>query len=243
MSARVPHKKTGNRLLDWLPPEELDRLQPLWEVVSLNQAEELCRQNGPFSHIYFPLSGIYTAIVNLEDGRTVEASAVGNEGVIGITAILGLRYSPKTTTTPVPGDCLRLGLSSLRSALKPGTVLDRVLHRYAAYSLRNAYQSVACNAVHTAEHRMCRWLLASQDKVGARPLRMTHEVLAEFLGVRRQTVTVIAGSLQAAGCISSRHGTVRILDRQGLQARCCECYQVIRSLYDQIVHASEIQLN
>src|SRR5207244_6960865 len=122
MPSRMHRKKTGNRLLDWLPPDELDRLHALWEVVSLAQAEELFRQNGPFSHVYFPLSGIYAAVISLEDGRVVEASAVGNEGVIGITAVLGLRISPKTATTPVPGDCLRFPADALRSALNAGPI-------------------------------------------------------------------------------------------------------------------------
>ncbi len=243
MFSRNAFKKIGNRLLDWLPSEELDRLRPLAERVSLSQAEELCRQNGPLSHVYFPLSGIYAAVIRLEDGRIVEASAVGNEGVIGVTALLGLRLSPKTATTPVPGECLRFGVEVLRAAARPGTVLDRVMNRYAAYALRNAYQSVACNAVHTAANRICRWLLASQDKVGTEPLRLTHEILAEFLGVRRQTVSVITGHLQDAGCITSRHGVVRILNRNCLEERSCECYHVARLLYEQIVHASETCLN
>jgi CRP-like cAMP-binding protein len=235
MASRTSRKRIGNRLLDCLPADELDQLQRVWETVSLTLAEEVCRQDSPLSHVYFPLSGIYATVVGLEDGRVIEASTVGNEGLIGIAAVLGLAFSPKTATTPVPGDCLRLPVSALRSALKPGSALDRVLRRYAAYALRNAYQTVACNAAHSAKERMCRWLLTSQDRVGNVHLRMTHEFLAQLLGVRRQTVTVIVGMLQAAGCITSRHGVVRILSRRGLEASCCECYRVTRSLYDQIV--------
>jgi CRP-like cAMP-binding protein len=106
--------------------------------------------------------------------------------------------------------------------------------------LRNAYQTVACNAAHSAKERMCRWLLTSQDRVGNVQLRMTHESLAQLLGVRRQTVTVIVGTLQAAGYITSRHGVVRILSRRGLETSCCECYQVTRSLYDQIVQCPPV---
>jgi CRP-like cAMP-binding protein len=235
MGSRTPRKRIGNRLLDCLPSDELNYLRPLWETVSLTQAEEVCRQDSPLSHVYFPLSGIYATVVGLEDGRVIEASTVGNEGIIGIAAVLGLGISPKTATTPVAGDCLRLPVPALRSALKQGSALDRILRRYAAYALRNAYQTVACNAAHSARERMCRWLLTSQDRVGSVQLKMTHEILAQLLGVRRQTVTVIAGMLQEAECIKSRHGIVRILNRSGLEAYCCECYQVTRSLYDQIV--------
>jgi CRP-like cAMP-binding protein len=243
MAFRTLQQRTGNRLLDCVPAQELAGLRQVWDVVSLSQSEEVCRQDGPLSHVYFPLSGIYATVVGLEDGRVVEASTVGNEGIIGIAAVLGLGFSPKTATTPVPGDCLRLTVTALRSALKPESALDRVLRRYAAYALRSAYQTVACNAVHSAEQRMCRWLLTSQDRVGNRQLKMTHEFLAQLLGVRRQTVTVIVGTLQAAGCIASQRGVVRILNRRGLEGCCCECYEVARSLYDQIVQCPDNQRN
>jgi CRP-like cAMP-binding protein len=243
MGAGRVRERIGNRLLDCLPVEELDALRPVWEIVSLSQAQELCRQNGPLSHVYFPLSGIYATVVGLEDGRVVEASTVGNEGLIGIAAVLGLGFSPKTATTPVPGHCLRLPVAALRSALKPDSSLDRVLHRYVVYALRNAYQTAACNAVHSAQQRMCRWLLSCQDRVGERQLRITHEALAQLLGVARQTVTVIVDTLQEAGCICSRRGVVRILDRQELESCCCECYDVARLLYDQIVQCPGHDLN
>jgi CRP-like cAMP-binding protein len=236
-------KRIGNRLLDCVPVEELEGLRRDWEVVSLSQAEEICREDRPLSHVYFPLSGIYATVVCLEDGRVVEASTVGNEGIIGIAAVMGLGLSPKTAMAPVPGDCVRLPVRTLRAALKPGSGLDRVLRRYTAYALRNAYQTVACNAVHSAHQRMCRWLLTSQDRVGDQELCMTHESLAQLLGVRRQTVTVIVGTLQAEGWISSRRGIVRILDRKALEGCCCECYHVARSLYDQIVQCPEHHLN
>jgi CRP-like cAMP-binding protein len=237
---RIP---TGNRLLDYVPVEELVGLRGFWEIVSLSRTQEICRQNGPLSHVYFPLSGIYATVISLDDGRVVEAATVGNEGVIGIAGILGLEFSPKTAITPVPGECLRLPVSALRSALKRGSVLDQVLRRYAVFALRNAYQAVACNAVHTAQQRMCRWLLESQDRVGQRQLEMTHDALAQLLGVARQTMTLIVGMLQAEACITSRRGIVRILNRPRLEAYSCECYAVARSLYEQIVQGRENGLN
>jgi CRP-like cAMP-binding protein len=243
MAWRAPRKRTGNRLLDCVPAEELDELRQVWQLVSLGQAQEVCRQDRPLSHVYFPLSGIYATVVGLEDGRVVEASTVGNEGLIGIAAVLGLAFSPKTAITPVPGDCLRLTVAALRSGLKRDGALDQVLRRYAVFALRNAYQTAACNAVHSTQERMCRWLLTSQDRMRDRQLPMTQELLAQFLGVRRQTVTAALGALQAAGCIASRRGLVEILSRRRLEASCCECYRVARSLYDQIVQCPETSLN
>jgi CRP-like cAMP-binding protein len=243
MTTRISPKRTGNRLLDCLPAQELDSLHRHWEVVSLAQTQEVCRQDGPLTAVYFPVSGIYSTMVGFDDGRVVEASMVGNEGVIGIAAVLGLGFSPKTATTPVPGHCLRLPVPVLRTALKPGSTLDGVLRRYAVFALRNAYQTVACNTTHSARERLCRWLLSTEDRAGDSELTLTHEFLAQLLGVRRQTVTVIAGSLQAAGLIQARRGLVRILSRPGLEASCCECYNVTRSLYEHIVYASDTNHN
>jgi CRP-like cAMP-binding protein len=243
MVVRASRKRTGNRLLDSLPAQELEELRRLWEVVSLGPAEEVYHEGGPLSYVHFPVSGIYSTVVGFDDGRIVEASTVGNEGMLGIAAVLGLGFSPKTATTPVPGDCLRLPVAALRSFLQSGSSLAGMLHRYAAFALRNAYQTVACNAVHSAQERMCRWLLTSQDRLGEGLLTLTHEFLAQLLGVRRQTVTVIAGTLQAAGLIRFRRGVVRILSRPGLEASCCECYNASRSLYERIVHASADHAN
>src|SRR5262249_17827256 len=133
MTSRAARKRTGNRLLDSLPAEELDQLRRVWEVVSLGPAEEVCRENGALSHGHFPVSGIYSTIVGFDDGRIVEASTVGNEGMIGIAAVLGLGFSPKSATTPVPGSCLRLPVPALRPLLRSDTSVGRVLHRYAAF--------------------------------------------------------------------------------------------------------------
>ncbi len=243
MGSRMPREWTGNRLLDALPIEELEPLRGLWEITSWDAGEELCREESPLAHVHFPVSGIYSTVVALEDGNVVEASTVGNEGIVGLSAVLGLGFSPKTATTPVAGECLRLPVRAFRSRMKPGSSLDRLLHRYAAYALRCAYQTAACNAVHSAQERMCRWLLTSQDRMGDRLLRMTHEFLAQLLGVRRQTVTVIAGILQGAGLIRSRRGVVRILDRVGLEGCSCECYRVTRWLYERIVHVPANTVN
>jgi CRP-like cAMP-binding protein len=194
-------------------------------------------------YVLFPVSGIYSTVVSLEDGQVVEASTVGNEGVMGLAAVLGVEFSPKTATTPVAGDCLRVTVPALRPLLKPDSALTSVLHRYAIFALRNGYQTVACNTVHSAQERMCRWLLTTQDRVDDGHLTLTQEFLAQLLGVRRQTVSVIAGTLQAAGFIRFRRGVVRILYRSGLEASCCECYNVTRSLYERIVHASEDHAN
>jgi CRP-like cAMP-binding protein len=226
---------TGNRLLDRLPRKEYKTLLPQLETISLAHEEEVCHQNSRLSHVYFPTNGVFSTVILMEDGERIEATAIGKEGMVGVSAALGLDFSPVTTALLVPGECLRLPAPSLSQAAKPGRELDRLLRRYAAYSLRNAKQSVACNALHSVEERMCRWLLMTQDRVGKDEFWLTHELLAAMLGVRRQSVSVVAGTLQKAGFIAYRHGVMRVVDREGLEAGSCECYGVTETLYDRIM--------
>src|SRR6266481_2104371 len=173
---------TGNRLLDRLPRKEYKSLLPRLETISLAHEEEVCHQNSGMSHVYFPTNGVFSTVILMEDGERIEATAIGKEGMVGVSAALGLDFSPVTTALLVPGECLRLPARFLLQALKPGRELGRLLHRYAAYSLRNAKQSVACNAVHSMEERMCRWLLMTQDRVGKDEFWLTHELLGAMLG-------------------------------------------------------------
>ena len=235
MSKPAPPNQTGNRLLDRLPEAEFQRLLPLWEPISLPQGHELCRQNGPMSHVYFPTSGMCSVVGATDEGKVVETDTVGNEGMIGIPVVLGLDFTPSTVISQVSGKALRMSAPSFLRALEPGGPMDRVLRRFIAFSLRYAYQTVVCNVQHSVEERMCRWLLLTQDRVGKEEFVLTQEFLAEMLGVRRQTVTVFAGTLQSAGLISYRRGTMRIIHREGLEEASCECYELTKLFYDRIM--------
>ena len=235
MSGPAPRNRTGNRLLDRLPPDESDRLLALAEPVSLRHLEQLFEQDGPLPHVYFPKSGVLSIVISLGEGRVVEAATIGNEGMVGIPALLGLDFTTATATAQVPGDSLRIPTPSFMEAMSRGGPLDLTLRRYIAFSLRSAYQAVACNALHSVEERMARWLLTTQDRVGSSEFLLTQEFLAQMLGVRRQSVQVVAGTLQTAGLITYRRGQVRVMDREGLEAASCECYGITKALYDRIV--------
>jgi CRP-like cAMP-binding protein len=241
MSSPKTPNGTGNRLLDRLPRKEYKSLLPQLETISLAPEEEVCHQNSRLSHVYFPTNGVFSTVILMEDGERIETTAIGKEGMIGLSAVLGLDFSPATTTLVIPGECLRLPAPALLQAVRPGRELDGLLRRYAAFSLRYAKQSVACNAVHSVEERMCRWLLMTQDRVGKDEFWLTHELLAAMLGVRRQSVSVVAGTLQKAGFIAYRHGVIRVVDREGLEAASCECYGVTETLYDRIMKNSPPQ--
>jgi CRP-like cAMP-binding protein len=235
MPKRTTPNRTGNRLLDRLPEQEFHRLLPSWETISLPHGYEVCRQNSPMSHVYFPTSGMCSVVAVTDEGKVVEAATVGNEGMIGIPVLLGLDFSPSTAISQVSGKGLRMSATDFLQRMEAGGSLDRLLRRFIAFSLRYAYQTVMCNAQHSVEERMCRWLLMTQDRVGQEEFELTQEFLAEMLAVRRQTVTVFAGTLQTAGFISYRRGAMRILNREGLEAASCECYEITRSFYDRIV--------
>jgi CRP-like cAMP-binding protein len=235
MSTSASPLRTGNRLLDRLPEDEFKRLQPSWEPISLPQGHELCKQDGPISHVYFPTGGVCSVVSVSEDAKVVEAGTVGNEGMIGIPIFLGLDFSPIQAVSQVSGKALRIPAPFFQEAIRPQGPLDRLLRRYVAFSLRSAYQNIACNALHSLQERMCRWLLMTHDRVGQEEFILTQEFLAEMLGVRRQSVTVIAGTLQTAGFITYRRGMMRIVNRAGLEEGSCECYETTRLYYDRIV--------
>jgi CRP-like cAMP-binding protein len=222
----------GNRLLDRLPREEHTRLVPLAEAVTLRPRQTLYEAEAPMPHVYFPRGGAVSVIVGLEDGREVEATSVGREGMVSVFAILGLDFCPSRAVCQVKGDCWRFPTGPFLHALETSPVLGTMLKHYAAFTLRAAGQMAACNALHHLEERLSRWLLMTRDRVGSDTFPLTQESLAQMLGVRRQTVTVTAGTLQHAGLISYGRGAIRVLDRPGLEAASCECYRTMLRLYD-----------
>ncbi|HEY1957689.1 MAG TPA: Crp/Fnr family transcriptional regulator [Polyangiaceae bacterium] len=168
-------------------------------------------------------------------GQIVEAATIGNEGLVGAQAYLGIDVSLYATHVQVAGEALQLGTRELRAAARRCPELDRVIRSYLTYALRYANQTVACNALHTVEERACRWLLMTHDRVGNDAFPLTHEFFAEMLGTHRQTVSAIASELQRAGLIQYRRGSVRIVNRGALEAASCECYAVTSEIFHQLV--------
>jgi CRP-like cAMP-binding protein len=226
---------TGNRLLDLVPPGELDLLLSAARIVELRRKREIFEQGGPMPYVYFPTTGVVSLVIRMEEGNQVEAATVGNEGMIGTACLLGLDFSLFHLIAQVPGQAYRVPARSFAEVVESRGALDRIARRYLAYRLRQASQTIACNALHSVEERMCRWLLMAHDRAGSDEFLLTHELLAEMLGIRRQSVTVTAGIFQRAGLISYRRGVVRIEDRGGLEEASCECYGVARWLYDRLL--------
>ena len=160
---------------------------------------------------------------------------IGNEGMVGTPVFLGSESSPTRAISQVPGEAMRMETEAFQEEMKLGGSLYGLVQRYTQTMINQISQSTVCNHRHSVEKRMCRWLLMSHDRVGTDEFPLTHEFLAQMLGVRRPTVTAAAGILQKAGLISYHRGRVTVLDRNGLEAASCECYEVVAKELDRLL--------
>jgi CRP-like cAMP-binding protein len=225
---------SGNDLLNLLPAEEFDTLKPILQPITLKTKQILYRSHSEVSHIHFPTTALISLVTLLYEGEPVEASAVGREGFVGVAASLSVAASPHHVVCQMNGDCLRLPVQPFREAMARCPGLSRAVQRYIAYSLRTAYQTVACNAKHSAEARASRWLLLIHDQARGGDFPMTQKFLSHMLGMRRQTVSGVAAALQDAGLIHYRRGIITVLDRPGLERTACECYATLRDYYSYV---------
>lgn len=223
-----------NRLLACLPEEEFARLSPQLERVALTHGQHVIVPDEPIRDIYFPLNCLLSLVTILEDGSTVESGIIGREGMSGVPVILDAKMTTMPTFTQVPGDALRVRATVVKEMYDEVGPLCKLLNRYIHTVIVTGSQSVACNARHKVEERLCRWLLMSSDGVGSAEVNLTQEFLATMLGVRRPGVSVAAGVLQDAGLISYSRGTIRILDREALERAACECYRMTKEEYDRL---------
>jgi len=204
-------------------------------LVHATVKQELYGQLKPALYVYFPTTAICSLIIHMQSGQQVESSSVGNEGMLGVSLCLGLDFSPFQAVAQVPGELVRVPAGFMREAMRRSAALMSLQHRWTVYVLRYTQQTVACNALHNVEQRLCRWLLTMRDRSGSDRFALTHELLSEMLGVRRQTVSLLAGLLQDQGLINYSRGILNILNRSGLERCACECYAVARALYRRIV--------
>jgi CRP-like cAMP-binding protein len=224
-----------NRILAALPAHELERIEPFLERVDLQVRHVLIDPNRPIEHVYFVEEGIVSILGVMEDGTAVETATVGNEGMVGTPVFLGTDRMAAQAFTQVSGWAHRLPADVLRQELARGGQLPRLLGLYTQAMITLVAQNSACNRVHTTEQRCARWLLLTADRAGRDTFDLTQFFLSQMLGVRRATVTEIAGGLQARGLIDYSRGRITIVDREGLEAASCECYRVIVSEFDRLL--------
>lgn len=234
-TAKPPYIPSANRLLAGIPPADYRRLLHNLEAVALPFRQVLYPAGGPIDHVYFPSRGVMSIVAVMANRRTIEVGLCGREGAVGAGAILGDPMSPYKVLVQVEGEGVRIGVNAFRHAAGPGRPLHRLLARYHAAFLAQTAQSVACNGLHPVVQRCCKWLLMTQDRMGANEFGLTHEFLGKMLGVRRASVTDVLRPLQADGLVGHRRGRVTVLDRPGLEATTCECYQFVRAQFDRLL--------
>jgi CRP-like cAMP-binding protein len=226
-----------NRLLMAMPRATRNRLVSRMRIVTPKFRETLVEAGDVMPFIHFPLGGI-ASILAVMDGEAVEISTVGAEGMVGVSVFLGSPVSPIRVVQQAIGASWRMSASDFLEEIDRDAALNRVLRRYTQTFFVQVSQSAACNRLHPANERMARWLLMCHDRVGADEFPITHEFLAQMLGVRRATVTVIAGMLQKAGIIRYSRGIVSIIDREKLEEASCECYRIINAEYERLFESN-----
>lgn len=217
-----------NRILSALPAEEYRRLLPHLEVVRLRQGEVVYNVGEAIRYAYFLRGGMASLLSVTGDGKTIEVGMIGNEGVVGVSGVLGSKTAPYETVMQLPGNAMRVRQDVLREEFNRGGRLQELLLRYTHALLVQISQSAACNRFHGMQARLCRWLLVSHDRVKTDTIALTQEFLAQMIGAPRNRVTLVAISLQEEGLIRYSRGKITILDRQRLEDSSCECYRVVR---------------
>jgi CRP-like cAMP-binding protein len=230
-----------NRLLASLPEGDLKHLVPGMQDIRFESASSIYEANEPITHVYFPLTGIISLIVVGEDGSGLEAATVGNEGVIGLGGLLAGDVSFTRQLVQLDGTGVRIARAPFLAAVNRSSLMRRRLAAHSDAFAAQLMQSAACNAQHSVEQRLARWLLTASDRSGERDLPFTHQALAEMLGVQRPTVTLAARMMQSAGLIDYRRGTITVRDRTGLGSRACDCYAIIKRAYDQALGAHIVE--
>jgi CRP-like cAMP-binding protein len=228
-----------NRLLAALRPPELMLLEPHMKETPLEQGAMLQEQGEPIERVFFPNSGMISLVAVMRHGNAVETATVGREGAIGAMSGLGPRHAFTRAVVQMAGTAFQIATTKFQSIVEQSTAIRDIVVRHNEVLLAQVQQSAACNALHEAEARFCRWLLQSRDRSDSDIVPITQEFLAQMLGVRRTTVTLVAQSLQDKGLLRYRRGRIEILDRDGLEARACECYEVVRREIEQYLPRAE----
>lgn len=224
-----------NQILSALSFSDLKLLDPFLKPVTLKQGLVLYEQDHPIPYCYFPMEGMVSLVAVLEDGSSIELAAIGREGVVGATLANGTGQAAMRAVVQVAGKGSRIEASHFHTALLESSSLRTVIGEHNEALLAQLVRTVACNAMHPAEARLCRWLLMVRDCIDNDVVQLTQEFLGQMLGVQRTTVTLVARSLQSVGLIRYRRGYIEILDRDGVEEAACECYGINRRHFDRLM--------
>jgi CRP-like cAMP-binding protein len=224
-----------NHLLAALPPGDYDRIAAHLELVPMELGDILYEPGARMRYVYFPTTSIVSLLYVMEDGASAEIAIVGNDGILGVSLFMGGESTPSRAVVQSAGEGFRLKAALLKTEFGRFGATMHLLLRYTQALITQMSQTAVCNRHHSVDQQLCRWLLLSLDRLSTNELSMTQELIANMLGVRREGVTEAAGKLQEAGLIRYSRGKINVLDRPGLEARCCECYQVVKKEFDRLL--------
>ena len=230
-----PSDPKTNHLLASLPSAEWRRLEPHLERVELPLGKVLYESGDTMRHVYFPTNTIVSLLYVMESGASAEIGVVGNEGIVGISLFMGGGSTPSRAVVQSAGEGLRLKAQIIKDEFDRSGPVMHLLLRYTQALITQMSQTAVCNRHHSLDQQLCRWLLLSLDRLQGTTLTMTQELIANMLGVRREGVTESALKLQRAGLINYARGHITVLDRPGLEKRCCECYAVVKREYERLL--------
>lgn len=237
MSFLVAIDPRKNHLLSALPVEELQRWLPQLEYVEMSLGQVIYESGRTQSHVYFPTSSIVSLLYVMENGASAEIAVVGNEGLVGVSLFMGGESTPSRAVVQSAGHGYRLKAQVMKDEFNRNGPAMHLFLRYTQALITQMAQTAVCNRHHSLDQQLCRWLLLSLDRLQGSELVMTQELIANMLGVRREGVTEAALKLQSVGLIRYARGRITVLDRPGLEARTCECYQVVKTEYDRLLPA------
>lgn len=227
--------RNRNHLLRALTASDYALIVPQLRRVAFGSGETISNAHTRSRHVYFPETAVLSLVIVMQDGGTVEAATVGNEGVAGVSAFLGKGTMNSRCLAQIAGDAQRLAASALSEAVAESPALDLLMRRYTQAFVNQLAQSVACNRLHSVDQRCARWLLMTHDRVGGGDtFDLTQEFLSYMLGVRREGVSAASRALQHRGIIRYRRGHISVLDRSALESASCECYSETRSDYTRL---------
>jgi CRP-like cAMP-binding protein len=229
------HPAFQNHLLNALPIELYESLYPQLELVPMQCGDVIYESGGVLRFAYFPTNCMASLLYIMEDGATSEVAVVGNEGMIGVALLMGGDTMPNRAVIQTAGYAYRLKKQVLEQEINRNGTLFHILLLYTQALITQMAQTSACNRHHSLDQQLCRLLLQRIDRLDSDELTMTQELISNILGVRREGVTEAAGKLQQAGLIKYRRGHITVINRQGLEARVCECYQVVKTEFGRLL--------
>jgi CRP-like cAMP-binding protein len=227
--------QSPNMLLNTLPAKTFAAIEPHLKTVELVHGEVLGEAGDSITRVYFPHSGVISLVVELSVGDMIETAMVGRDGALNISSALDGKVSLNKAIVQLAGAASTIDVDQLRKIVREFDSFRSLLIRHEQVLFAQSQQSAACNASHSVEARMCRWLLRMRDLAAAADLMLTQEFLAQMLGVRRPSVSLVANTLQKAGLIKYRRGNIRLLDIAGLNDGSCECYGTVKAHYDRML--------